>query len=170
MPGNASRMVWKAAERLTEMIVSQISGVASASVTVRWTPALLTSTSGPPQAARSRIITSIAATWRMSASKKRTSGAPAARTSAVAASTWAASASPCSATRAPAEAIAFAIESPIPCTDPVTSAVLPSRNLFIVLPLLRCVRYRPSSSQSARGVRQEPVGGPQVGLPRRHGR
>jgi hypothetical protein len=128
----ASRIVWKAPDRLTPRMASQISGVASARGTVFWIPALLTRMSAPPHSETAPIMASMAATSRMSASRKQVAGAPAASISARAARAVSSSARPCTATRAPADASALAIARPMPCTEPVTSAVFPSRNRSIL--------------------------------------
>jgi 3-hydroxybutyrate dehydrogenase len=51
MPGKARRVVWKALERLMAMTASQRSGGKSCTGATCWMPALLTSTSTPPNSA-----------------------------------------------------------------------------------------------------------------------
>ena len=74
MPGSSSRVVWKAAERLTAMMSSQRSTGNSSIGAVCWMPALLTRTSmHPKRSVASRASVSMAAGSRTSAPLNATS-------------------------------------------------------------------------------------------------
>ena len=135
MCGTAARIMWNALVRLIARIASHFSGGKSAIPDTYWMPALLTTMSGPPQAACARsTIAAISSGFVMSAPSCSASAPLATDNSPRIASIASASPKPFSITAAPSAASARAMARPMPDVEPVTIALLPFRNMALVSP------------------------------------
>src|SRR5581483_3613873 len=151
MPGTAARVVWKADVRLMAMMASHCSMGNSSTGATCWMPALLTRMSTAPKSFSHLAIMSAIWLWRSMLAGSKATRVPSFFTSAMAFSLSFSLPSPLTTMLQPARASASAMPWPMPEVDPVTTAVLPWRDMELAPVRSLCVAvFQPSCSKADR--------------------